>query len=75
MEGLKNYTIELVCVIAGVILLIIGLVKETEIVLFNLDGFYFFIAGLLIGIYGIGTAITKVKEQKNKKNKEVDHVN
>lgn len=72
MENLKKYTIELSCVVIGTILLIIGLVKETEIVLFNLDGFYFFIAGLLIVIYGIGTAITKAKEQKNKK---VDHIN
>ncbi len=70
METMKNYAIEFFCVIAGLILLIIGFIKGTDVVLFNLDGFYFFVAGLLMAIYGIGSAITKVKDFK--KNKKVD---
>ncbi|MEG0256493.1 MAG: hypothetical protein RR554_11510 [Vagococcus sp.] len=64
MKAFKNYMFELVFIIIGIIFLIIGFKAETDIVLFNLDGFYFFMAGILFTIYGVGTAIAKRKEQK-----------
>lgn len=70
MEALKKYTFELVFLVIGIIFLIIGFRAGTDIVLFNLDGFYFFMAGILFTIYGIGTAIAKRKEQKNSKQKQ-----
>lgn len=64
MSFIKKNLLEVVITTLGIILFIIGLVTGANVVLFNLDGFYFFVAGILLAIYGIGSLISKIKEQK-----------
>lgn len=64
MAFIKKNLLEVVITTLGIILFIIGLVTGANVVLFNLDGFYFFVAGILLIIYGIGSLISKIKEQK-----------
>lgn len=72
MEQLKKYTLEVALTTLGLALFVIGLFFGAQVILFNLDGFYFFIAGLLLMIYGVGTIISKVKEDKKQIKKESD---
>lgn len=64
MTFIKKNLLEVVITTLGITLFIIGLVTGANVVLFNLDGFYFFVAGILLAIYGIGSLISKIKEQK-----------
>ncbi|MBO0475734.1 hypothetical protein DOK76_01550 [Vagococcus sp. DIV0080] len=64
MDFLKKYTIDLAVTTLGIALLVIGLFFGTSIIVFNLDGFYFFIAGLLLTIYGAGSIIAKMRQEK-----------
>ncbi|HCM89646.1 MULTISPECIES: hypothetical protein [Vagococcus] len=64
MDFIKQYKFEVVGLVAGLIILIIGLVSGTELVLFKMDGFYFFMIGILLIIASAGSIISKRKEEK-----------
>lgn len=64
MNFIKKNLLELGITILGLILFIIGLVAGANVVFFNFDGFYFFVAGILLIIYGVGSLISKGKEKK-----------
>lgn len=64
MDKIKKYTVELIGIIAGIFCLIIGFVSGTDLVLFKLDGFYFFMIGILLIIASTGSIISKRKEEK-----------
>ncbi|MEG0286332.1 MULTISPECIES: hypothetical protein [Vagococcus] len=76
MDLLKKYTLELSLTTLGIALIVVGMVFGTKVIAFNLDGFYLFLAGLLLTIYGVGTIFSKAKEQKkmnqNESKNEVD---
>lgn len=72
MEQLKKYTLEVSLATLGLALFVIGLFFGAQVIVFNLDGFYFFIAGLLLMIYGVGTIISKVREEQKTNKKESD---
>ena len=69
MDLLKKFTLELALTTLGIAFVVVGMVFGTKVIAFNLDGFYLFLAGLLLTIYGIGTIISKLKEQKGTQNK------
>lgn len=64
MDFIKQYKFEVAGLVAGLIMLIVGLVSGTEIVLFKMDGFYFFMFGILFIIGCAGSIISKRKEAK-----------
>lgn len=72
MEQLKKYTLEVSLATLGLALFVIGLFFGAQVIVFKLDGFYFFIAGLLLMIYGVGTIISKVREEKKISKTESD---